>query len=136
MHPEIPKNYTGEDVHEDFTKSLSKIWDNVIPESFPEILKFETESAIWVEHKKLLGPYSLWEEKMYVVVDLLLSSKPFYDHGWDGKRTITQKDFNEVYNNDFFNKLRERMYELAKYVGVRVNNFTLLDKFKINVQID
>lgn len=136
MHPEIPKNYSGEDVHEDFTKKLAMIWDNVMPETFPNILKFDTESAIWVEHKKVMGPYHLWEEKMYVVVDLLLSPKPFYDQGWDGKTIITQDHFNQVYTKDFFSELRSRMRELAKYVGIRLDNFGLMDKFKINLQID
>lgn len=112
------------------------MWDNVIPESFPNILKFDTISSTWVEHKKTMGPYHIWEDKLYTQIDLVLSSKPFYDNGWDGETKLTQEDFNQVYNSDFFEEVRSRMRELAKYVGLKVSNFDAIINFSISIDTD
>lgn len=134
MSFELPTNYSGEDIHTDYTDKLKKVWDNVIPKTFPNILEFDTKSAIWVEHKKTMGPYHIWEETMFAKVSLILSDKPFYKNGWDGKTTLTQEDFNKVYTKEFFMSLRERMYQLSKYLGLNLNNFNLRDNFSILVR--
>ena len=134
MSFELPVNYSGEDIHVDYTDKLKKVWDNVIPKTFANVLEFDTKSAIWVEHKKTIGPYHIWEDKMYAKINLVLSDKPFYENGWDGEATLTQEDFNKVYTKEFFLNLRDRMYQLSKYLGLKLDNFTLIDNFSILVK--
>lgn len=133
---ELPKNYTGEDKEVDYTKVLKKIWDLVIPENFPDVLKFDTVFAKWIEHKQTMGPYHLWDEKLYTKIEIELSPKRFYDNGWDGKSKPTQVDFSIAYPPSFFSEIRNNMRELAKFVGVNLSNFELVDSFVPTVNFD
>lgn len=136
MGLKLPENYTGEDKVEDYTKLVKKIWDNVIPQNYPNVLKFDTEFAKWIEHKRTMGPYHMWENKLYVQVKLLLSPQPFIDNGWDGKSTPTQEDFIKAYPNEFFTEIRNEMRELAKFVGLNVSNLDMEDSFLPEVNFE
>jgi len=136
MPLELPQNYSGEDIEKDYTKVLKKIWDLVIPENFPDVLKFDTEFAKWIEHKKYVGPYHMWDEKLYTQIKMDLNPKRFYETGWDGNTPATQEDFNKAYPPEFFSKIRETMRELAKYVGVNVSNLDIKDNFIPTVNFD
>lgn len=136
MGLKLPDNYTGEDKEKDYTKFVKKIWDSVIPENFPNVLDFDTQFAKWIEHKQIMGPYHMWEDKLYVEVKILLSPQPFYETGWDGKSKPTQDDFNKAYPAEFFSKIREDMRELAKFVGINVSNLDLKDLFLPEVRFE
>lgn len=132
----LPDNYTGEDREVDYTKYAKKIWDVVIPENFPYVLVFDTVVAKRIEHKQIMGPYHMWEDKLYVQVKLLLSPQPFYETGWDGESKPTQDDFNKAYPAEFFSKIREEMRELARFVGINVSNLDMVDSFLPEVRFE
>lgn len=133
MNPQKQYVWTDEDTVVDYTKPLKKLWDKLIPSSFPEITSFTTEGAKWVEHKKVLGPYHAWEEDLKFLVEIVLNQDPLIKLGWNGKDTISKELFNKAYGENFFYNVRQRMVEVAKHVGLNLSQFDLEGDFKVFV---
>ena len=54
--------YKESEIVEDYTKGLSKIWDNLMPETYPYVLEFTTNKAVEVNKIKRVGPYHINEK--------------------------------------------------------------------------
>lgn len=121
---EIPKNYTGEDLTEDYTDVLKKIWDSRIPKKVENVKSFDTIKAIYNKHKKNVGPLNFWEDKLYFRAQVVLNSEPLKDFKIEGD-TLTKKQFAEAYGENFDESIRSAMVNLAKFFGVDISQFDL-----------
>ena len=110
--------WTDKDIVIDHTKKVKKLWDLVIPETEKYIEKFTTNGVKWVEHKKLMGPYSMTEKHLKYDVDVVIDLEPLRNIGWDGEELITNEMFDKAYGKDFDYNLRNRMREILGYVGL------------------
>ena len=110
--------WTDKDIIVDHTKKVKKLWDLVIPETEKYIEKFTTNGVKWVEHRKLMGPYSMTEKHLKYDVDVVIDLEPLRNIGWDGEELITNEMFNKAYGKDFDYNLRNRMREILGYVGL------------------
>jgi hypothetical protein len=110
--------WTDKDIIVDHTKKVKKLWDLVIPETEKYIEKFTTNGVKWVEHKKLMGPYSMTEKHLKYDVDVVIDLEPLRNIGWDGEELITNEMFDKSYGKDFDYNLRNRMREILGYVGL------------------
>lgn len=108
----------------DVTKKVKKLWDEIIPEIFNYVLKFDTEGVKWVDHTERLGPYQLTRKKLKFSVNATISIKPLMDTGWteeDGQ--ITLEKFKEAYGEDYDYNLRSLMREILPHVAINVSHF-------------
>ena len=48
--------YKESEIVEDHTKGLSKIWDNLMPKTYPYVLEFNTNKAVEVHKVSKMGP--------------------------------------------------------------------------------
>ena len=110
--------WTDKDTVVDHTKEVKRLWDLVIPETEKYIEKFTTNGVKWVEHKKLMGPYSMTEKHLKYDVDVVIDLEPLRNIGWDGEELITNEMFDKSYGKDFDYNLRNRMREILGYVGL------------------
>ena len=115
-------DYKKENIVKDHTKPLSKIWDNLMPTSFPYILDFKTNRASEIKIKRHIGPYSMTENFIDYDCDVVIDSTPMKKKGWDGGK-ITKEMYNEAYGELYFHELRAKMVELMKYAGLKFSNF-------------
>ena len=116
--------YEESEVINDWTRPLKKIWDNLMPVSYPYILEFETKKVVEVKQKKYIGPYSHTEHFIDYDCYLKVDNKPLIDVGWDGGK-ITKKLVDEAYGEMYFHDMREKMRELSKFAGLRFSNFDM-----------
>lgn len=115
--------YKPEEVLNDFTNAVSKVWDNVMPSSYPYVLEFKTNKVVEVKQVKRMGPYSLTEHFIDYDVDVIVDKTPLENIGWDEGEKISKELTSEAYGENYFYDMRERMRELLKYVGINFSNF-------------
>lgn len=121
---ELPQNYSGEDSTTDYTDSLKKIWDSRIPKKNSKVLSFDTIKAIYNEHKKMMGPYHMWEDKLFFRCNATLPLEPLKNAGFQGGESITIELFKKAFG-DIDSELRYEMIGLARFVGLNISQFDL-----------
>ena len=126
------KNYKPTDVVGDLTKPLSKIWDNLMPTSYPNILEFKTNRATEVDTTKRVGPFSIVEKFVDYDCDVTIDNKPLLKIGWDGGE-ITQEMVNKAYGENYFHELRGTLVNLSKYAGLKYSHFDFGGELHISV---
>ena len=118
------QNYDKEDIVDDHTKVLSKIWDNLMPTTYPYVLKFKTNKAVEVKEIKRMGPYHMTENFIDYNCDVLIDNKPLIENGWDGGK-ISKEFWQKCYGELYFHDMRGQLSELAKYAGIKFSTFDL-----------
>lgn len=126
--------WTDDDKVEDYTEPMKKLWDNLVSPSFPQIKSFETVGVKWVEHIKYVGPYHMKEQDLKFLVKIVLNQSFLDNTGWKEGDKITQETFNLAYGEGFFYKVRLRMLELAKFVGLNLSQFELEGDFDVTAE--
>ena len=108
----------------DQTKRVKKIWDTIMPETYPHIKKFDTEGVKEVEHIQRMGPYHMTERKIKFKVKVTLDSKPLKEIGWSENEEISNEMITKAYGKDYFYEMRNSMRRLLSYVGLdKYSNF-------------
>lgn len=115
--------YSEEEIVKDHTKVLSKIWDNLMPTSYPYVLKFKTNKAVEVFQVKTMGPYHMDENFIDYDCDIKIDNKPLFDAGWNGKDPLTKELVYNAYGKLYFNDMRGKLVELAKYANINLSHF-------------
>jgi hypothetical protein len=114
--------YKESEIVEDYTKVLSKIWDNLMPETYPYVLEFRTNRAVEVNKVKKMGPYHMNERFIDYDCYVLIDKEPLVKIGWKGNGTITEEMSNKAYGDLYFHDMRVKMVELSKYAGLKINS--------------
>ena len=114
--------YKESEIVDDHTKGLSKIWDNLMPETYPYVLKFKTNKAVEVNKVNKIGPYHMNERFIHYDCYVLIDKEPLVRIGWDGNGTITEKMTDEAYGDLYFHDMRLKMVELSKYAGLKISS--------------
>ena len=108
----------------DQTNKVKKIWDLVMPQTYPYIIRFKTIGVKEVTHTKRMGPYSFTEHKIKFLAHVLMDSTPLVNAGWDGESKIDDKLLMKAYGKEYFSKMREEMRSMLKYIGLgKFSNF-------------
>ena len=129
--------WNDEDQVVDETRKVKKIWDNVIPEMYPYVLKFETFGVAWVTHIKQMGPYTLTEKDLKFKAVATISVQPLKDIGFrkeDGP--LNYKKFKEAYGEEYDYELRNLMRDLLKHVNIDVSHFDFEGDLSYNLVED
>jgi hypothetical protein len=121
---DLPKDYSGEDKTVDYTDSLKKIWDSKIPNKVESVISFDTIKAIFNEHKKTVGPYHMWEDKLFFRAKATLPIQPLRDNGFVEGEKITSELFKKSFG-EIDLQLRQKMIGLARYMGLELSQFDL-----------
>jgi len=117
--------WDDDDIVVDHTKKVKKIWDMVMPQTYPYLIKFKTIGVKEVTHEKRMGPYSFKEHKVKFLAHVLMDSNPLVNAGWDGETKIDEPLLIKAYGKDYFIKMREQMRDLLGYIGL--GNFSNFD---------
>jgi len=118
------ENYNENEIVGDFTKVLSKIWDNLMPSVYPYVLKFETKSVVEVLQQKSMGPYTITENFLDYNCDVLIDNKPLIEEGWDGGK-ISVELWKRAYGESYFLDMQSKLVELSKYASFNFSQFDL-----------
>jgi hypothetical protein len=127
------KDYSEDEIVGDYTKPLKKIWDNLMPTTYPHILKFTTKRATEVKQKKKMGPYSMTENFIDFDCYVIIDNKPLVDFGWDGG-PISLEMAEKAYGDSYFHNMRGAMVELMRYAGIKFSQFDFGGDLKIDVE--
>lgn len=116
----MKKEYTWSDEDKviDHTKKVKKIWDLVMPETYPYIKSFDTIGVKEVEHVNKMGPYRMTEHKIKFQVEIELDSEPLKKIGWVKDEKITSDMLKNSYGEHYFHEMRAKMNNLLSYVGL------------------
>lgn len=115
-------DYNPDNIINDYTKPLSKVWDNLMPLSYPHVLEFKTNKVFEVLVKRKMGPYSMNENFIDYDCDVIIDKTPLVKNGWDGG-PINKEMVDKCYGELYFNNLRAKMVELAQYAGLKFSTF-------------
>ena len=126
------EKYNEEDILKDYTKPLSKIWDNLMPTTYPYVQEFKTKKAVEVETVKLMGPYHMTERFIDYDCYVKIDRKPLIDYGWKGE-PITKDLWKKVYGKSYFHDLRGQMVKLSAYAGLNLSQFDFGGNIKAEV---
>jgi len=116
------KEYKESEIIEDHTTVLSKIWDNLMPKTYPYVLKFRTNKALEVNKVNKIGPYHMTERFIDYDCYVLIDKEPLVKIGWSGEGDITEEMSDEAYGDLYFHDMRNKMVELSKYAGLKINS--------------
>jgi hypothetical protein len=116
------KEYKETEIVEDHTKVLSKIWDNLMPKTYPYVLEFRTNKAVEVNKINKIGPYHMNERFIDYDCYVLIDGKPLEKIGWNKGETISKKDADKAYGDLYFHDMRVKMVELSKYAALKINS--------------
>lgn len=116
------KDFKDEDVVADHTKVLSKLWDTMMPSTYPYVLEFKTNYAKEVYTTRKIGPYRSGERFLDFDVNVIMDSKPLFNNGWNGEDEITTEMADNAYGFNYFSDMRSAMSKLMPYVGL---NFSI-----------
>ena len=116
------EKYEESDIIEDHTKVLSKIWDNLMPKTYPYVLEFKTNKAVEVNKVKKMGPYHMNEKFIDYDCYVLIDKEPLVKIGWNGNGDISEEMTDEAYGELYFHDMRSKMVELSKYAGLKINS--------------
>ena len=114
--------YKESEIVDDHTKGLSKIWDNLMPETYPYVLEFKTNKAIEVNKINKMGPYHINEKFIDYDCYVLVDNKPLIEIGWTKGETISKEDADKAYGDNYFHDMRIKMVELSKYAGLGIKS--------------
>lgn len=114
--------YEEKDIVKDYTKTLSKVWDNLMPLSYPYVLEFKTNKSVEVLVKRKMGPYTMSENFIDYDCDVIIDKTPLIENGWDGG-PINKEMVDKCYGELYFHDLRVKMVELAQYAGLKFSTF-------------
>ena len=114
--------YKESEIVDDHTKGLSKIWDNLMPETYPYVLEFKTNKAIEVNKINKMGPYNINEKFIDYDCYVLVDNKPLIEIGWTKGETISKEDADKAYGDNYFHDMRIKMVELSKYAGLGIKS--------------
>ena len=106
----------------DHTKVLSKLWDTMMPSTYPYVLEFKTNYAKEVYTTRKIGPYRSGERFLDFDVNVIMDSKPLFNNGWNGEDEITTEMADNSYGFNYFSNMRGTMSKLLVYVGL---NFSI-----------
>jgi len=115
------EEYKESEIVKDHTKVLSKIWDNLMPTTYPHVLEFKTNKAVEVYKIKMMGPYHANERFIDYDCYVLIDKEPLVKIGWNGG-TISEEMTYEAYGELYFNDMRSKMVELSKYAGLKIKS--------------
>jgi hypothetical protein len=127
------KDFKEEDVVADHTKVLSKLWDTMMPSTYPYVLKFKTNMAKEVHTTHKIGPYSRSERFLDFDVNVIMDAKPLYDIGWNGEDEITTEMADNAYGFNYFSNMRGTMSKLMPYVGLKFSITSIDGNIDANV---
>jgi hypothetical protein len=116
------EKYEESDIIDDHTKVLSKIWDNLMPKTYPYVLEFKTNKAVEVNKVKKMGPYHMNEKFIDYDCYVLIDKEPLVKIGWNGNGDISEEMSHKAYGELYFHDMRSKMVELSKYAGLRINS--------------
>lgn len=116
------EEYKESEIVEDHTKGLSKIWDNLMPTTYPYVLEFNTNKAIEVNKVSKMGPYHINERFIDYDCHVVVDKEPLIKIGWDGKGEVSREMTDEAYGENYFHDMRIKLVELSKYAGLKVNS--------------
>jgi hypothetical protein len=114
--------YDESEIVADHTKSLSKIWDNLMPTTYPHVLEFKTKKAVEVNKVQKMGPYSMTERFIDYDCYVLIDRQPLVKIGWDFDGSIPGEVAKKAYGENYFHDMRMKMVELSKYAGLRITS--------------
>ena len=112
--------YDESEIVADHTKSLSKIWDNLMPTTYPHVLEFKTKKAVEVKKIQKMGPYSMTERFIDYDCYVLIDKEPLVKIGWKGEIPISEPMAKAAYGEHYFHDMRNKMVELSKYTGLKI----------------
>jgi len=116
------EEYKESEIVEDYTRVLSKIWDNLMPTTYPHVLEFKTNKAVEVYKIKKMGPYHMNERFIDYDCYVLIDKEPLVKIGWNGNGDISEKMSDKAYGELYFHDMRSKMVELSKYAGLKINS--------------
>ena len=116
------KDFKQEEIVADLTKPLGKIWDNLLPLTFPYVVNFRTNSVVEVKQKKYAGPLYMDEHFIHYNCLLTIDKQPLIDVGWDGGE-ISPGLVKRAYGELYFHELRGKLASLTSYLGNRFSSF-------------
>lgn len=122
----MAKEYVWEDKDEviDHTKKVKRLWDTIMPETYPYIKKFDTIGVKEVKHIQRMGPYHMTERKIKFKVEIILDSEPLRKLSWSEDEKITDEMLKDAYGKDYFYEMRHKMHSLLSYIGLdKFSNF-------------
>ena len=114
--------YKESEIVEDHTQVLSKIWDNLMPATYPYVLEFKTKKAVEIHKVKKMGPYHMTERYIDYDCYVLIDGEPLHEIGWTSKRPITKQESTKAYGGNYFDEMRFKMVELSKYAGLGIKS--------------
>jgi hypothetical protein len=114
--------YKESEIVEDHTKGLSKIWDNLMPTTYPYVLEFNTNKAIEVNKVSKMGPYHINERFIDYDCHVVVDKGPLDKIGWDGNGEVSREMTDEAYGENYFHDMRIKMVELSKYAGLGIKS--------------
>ena len=114
------EEYKESEIVEDHTRVLSKIWDNLMPTTYPYVLEFRTNKAVEVYKIKRMGPYHANERFIDYDCYVLIDKEPLVRIGWKGEGTISEPMAKAAYGEHYFHDMRNKMVELSKYAGLKI----------------
>ena len=126
--------YKEEDVVADHTKVLSKLWDTMMPSTYPFVLKFKTNMAKEVHTTHKIGPYRRSERFLDFDVNVIMDSKPLFDNGWNGEDEITTEMSDKAYGFNYFSDMRKTMSKLMAYLGFKFTITSIDGNIDANVK--
>ena len=128
------KDFKEEDVVADHTKVLSKLWDTMMPSTYPYVLEFKTNyvKEIYTTHK--IGPYHRGDRFLDFDVNVIMDSKPLFDNGWNGEDEITTEMADKAYGFNYFSNMRAAMSKLMVYVGLNISITSVDGNIDANVK--
>ena len=115
------EEYKESEIVEDHTRVLSKIWDNLMPTTYPHVLEFRTNKAVEVYKIKRMGPYHANERFIDYDCYVLIDKEPLVKIGWNGG-TISEEMTYEAYGEHYFYNMRRHMVDLSKYAALKTNS--------------
>jgi hypothetical protein len=115
-------DYKEEEIVEDHTRVLSKIWDNLIPSTYPYVLEFKTNKAVEVHVTKKMGPYHRSERFIDYDCYVLIDNEPLVKIGWEKGQPISKEMADEAYGENYFHYMRMKMVELSVYSGAKIKS--------------
>jgi hypothetical protein len=128
------KDFKEEDVVADHTRIISKLWDTLMPSTYPYVLEFKTNYAkeVYTTHK--IGPYFRGDRFLDFDVNVIMDSKPLFDNGWNGEDEITTEMADKAYGFNYFSNMRGTMSKLLTYVGLSFSITSIDGNIDANVK--
>ena len=116
------EKFNESDIVEDHTKVLSKIWDNLMPRTYPHVLEFTTNKAVEVLKIKKLGPYHMEGRFIHYDCHVLIDKEPLVNIGWNINDDISDEMVDKAYGKNYFYNMKIKLIELSKYAALKIHS--------------